>query len=264
MALVKCKECGQQVSRKAAACPACGAPTKRESIGCGGAVVIVVGLFFVGMWLTRDNYETPRGAATQSAPAAASRPSEPADGKQWVVVRTTANVRRGPGTDHAVTRVIAEGERYRCFTPAASDTWVKCAEDEYIHRDLVDFTAATPASAGAAPRLSSEAEARMMRLRDEAITNVGWVAGNAYGHPIWPQIEGYVGKGGEYYDFFMRLAPSGLTDIEQQVQYAANLRRYEAGRKQGSSQSFSEAAASARIQRVLDIIEELKVIMRSR
>jgi hypothetical protein len=42
MAMVKCKACGQVISKKAAVCPSCGEPQKRKSIGCVGALVILV------------------------------------------------------------------------------------------------------------------------------------------------------------------------------------------------------------------------------
>lgn len=41
MALIKCKECGHQVSSTAQACPNCGAQVARKPIGCGSAIVIV-------------------------------------------------------------------------------------------------------------------------------------------------------------------------------------------------------------------------------
>lgn len=45
MALVKCKECGQQLSKKAKECPKCGAPQGPKQIGCGSVIVLgIVGL----------------------------------------------------------------------------------------------------------------------------------------------------------------------------------------------------------------------------
>lgn len=40
-ALVKCKACGTQVSKKAKTCPSCGEPMKRKPIGCLGAIAII-------------------------------------------------------------------------------------------------------------------------------------------------------------------------------------------------------------------------------
>ena len=66
MALIKCTECGNEVSTKAKACPNCGAPVKsvsnaladlqKASSGCSGCLGVagLVGLFFVAKyWLAR-------------------------------------------------------------------------------------------------------------------------------------------------------------------------------------------------------------------
>ncbi len=43
MALMKCKECGNEVSNKAASCPKCGAPIKAKKSGCGcGSVFLLI------------------------------------------------------------------------------------------------------------------------------------------------------------------------------------------------------------------------------
>lgn len=47
MALVKCKECGAQISRAAKSCPSCGHPRSAASgggLGCGGVFAIIIGL----------------------------------------------------------------------------------------------------------------------------------------------------------------------------------------------------------------------------
>ena len=55
MAMINCKECGQEVSNKAAACPNCGAPIKKKGIGASiariilmlGALLLPIPLFFI-------------------------------------------------------------------------------------------------------------------------------------------------------------------------------------------------------------------------
>jgi len=49
MALIKCKECGQQVSNKAKICPHCGAMVKR--VGWGIKTIIVCIIVFAGVYL---------------------------------------------------------------------------------------------------------------------------------------------------------------------------------------------------------------------
>jgi hypothetical protein len=46
MALVKCKECGSEISNKASACPRCGAKIRRTS-GCAWLVLILFGLLII-------------------------------------------------------------------------------------------------------------------------------------------------------------------------------------------------------------------------
>jgi len=48
MALKKCKECGKEVSTKADLCPHCGAKQKRKGIGCGGVLLILIVIGFIG------------------------------------------------------------------------------------------------------------------------------------------------------------------------------------------------------------------------
>lgn len=56
MALIKCKECGNQVSPKAQSCPRCGARVARKPMGCGtliaavllGAIVLGLGTSLIG------------------------------------------------------------------------------------------------------------------------------------------------------------------------------------------------------------------------
>lgn len=74
MALLKCKECGNEISTKAESCPKCGAktgPSKAGStnIGCGalilGAFIVVI---FAGIFSPDDS--TTTSTPTSSAPSA--------------------------------------------------------------------------------------------------------------------------------------------------------------------------------------------------
>lgn len=50
MALVKCKECGVEISEKADKCPQCGSPSQKKSSGFGAFAVLVL-LFAIGFSL---------------------------------------------------------------------------------------------------------------------------------------------------------------------------------------------------------------------
>lgn len=80
MAIVKCKECGGEMSPKADTCPKCGAKLKRPP-GCL-QVILVVLLGFVALALIallvgkRDSASSPYTAARAGAPSPAKAPDE--------------------------------------------------------------------------------------------------------------------------------------------------------------------------------------------
>ncbi|MCY1292229.1 hypothetical protein D9M69_355740 [compost metagenome] len=86
MALVKCKECGNQVSTKANSCPACGAKIKKRVGVIGWLFVIFFVLPFawsIGTQMSKNDpakSEGGSGIATAQKPTAA--PGEPV--KKWI------------------------------------------------------------------------------------------------------------------------------------------------------------------------------------
>lgn len=71
--LTKCKDCGHQVSKKAPACPSCGAVLKKESkpLGCGGLILIV---FIIGIFASIFSSSDPAPSSSN----ATSKPSKTA------------------------------------------------------------------------------------------------------------------------------------------------------------------------------------------
>jgi len=70
MSLVKCKECGNQVSDKAKNCPSCGAKVKRMGL----LVKILIGLFafyLIGHFLSRSDSSSSQVPSTSSANSSA-------------------------------------------------------------------------------------------------------------------------------------------------------------------------------------------------
>lgn len=56
MALIKCKECGEQVSDKADLCPKCGAPFKlrvKGPSGCMMILLVMVGVIFLFYFIAK-------------------------------------------------------------------------------------------------------------------------------------------------------------------------------------------------------------------
>jgi hypothetical protein len=78
MALKKCRECGNDISTKAAACPKCGAVLKKK----GGCLSVVVLLFLIGIVIAAISSVTHEtSSSSQTSPPAGSgqstRPSTP-------------------------------------------------------------------------------------------------------------------------------------------------------------------------------------------
>ena len=96
-------------------------------------------------------------------------------------------------------------------------------------------------------------------LRDQGIKNIGWVAGNVEKTQLWPQIKPYVGKGGNYYESFLRLKAPNEKDEAAAI---GNVNLYRKWKKIGAEQPFSEAEAMSRIQRTIQISEEITQMTR--
>ena len=78
MALIRCKECGKEVSRNAAACPNCGAPIKKKGTSLGAGCLTILILTGLGTWIAmkvQDYNQSPEGRAA-SAKREAARVAE--------------------------------------------------------------------------------------------------------------------------------------------------------------------------------------------
>jgi len=113
MALIRCKECGNEISTKADACPKCGAKQIRTS-GCAKTVLIFFGImvFFgiVGQCSRKTDTSTtsPSAASSDHTPTAVSAiaatptPSPaPASGSQWEYLQDEDQMAKGV-TYHAI------------------------------------------------------------------------------------------------------------------------------------------------------------------
>ena len=73
MALITCKECKQQVSDGASACPHCGAKVKKKTSAFTWIVTAILGFIVIGM-VTGGNDGTSNRVSSASTPAAAAAP----------------------------------------------------------------------------------------------------------------------------------------------------------------------------------------------
>lgn len=91
MALLKCKECGGEVSSKAEACPKCGARVAVKSMGCGTLIGILIlggviisaysSIFSSGSSSKTSSVTTSKHSASSGHTVSTSAPSPP--GSQW-------------------------------------------------------------------------------------------------------------------------------------------------------------------------------------
>ena len=87
MALIKCKECGNEVSKKAKECPHCGAPVKQQTSGCA-MLFAILGIFgvvgYIGVLISDTS------SSGQSSPSGSSRitvKDEPTATAAWVMAQ---------------------------------------------------------------------------------------------------------------------------------------------------------------------------------
>jgi hypothetical protein len=99
----------------------------------------------------------------------------------------------------------------------------------------------------------------LRRLRDEAIANIGWVAGNAYGHPIWPEVEPFIGPGGTYYEILLR---TGIPGSDPEIEASLNVQRYREAFDRGKAATFNEAEGASRLERINEVVAECRTFCR--
>lgn len=86
MAMIKCKECGKDISNQATSCPHCGVPVKKpaRTFGCGTAIILatVVAIplvMFMGSPRTGQKPQTATKPSTGQAPVSAPATPRPVE-----------------------------------------------------------------------------------------------------------------------------------------------------------------------------------------
>ena len=84
MALIKCKECGNEISKKAKTCPKCGAPVKQGSSFGGLLTLFVVIVILVAVWPDTDStYSTTSKKSTHTSTSKYTPPAPPLELISW-------------------------------------------------------------------------------------------------------------------------------------------------------------------------------------
>lgn len=68
--MIKCKECGKEVSSSAKTCPGCGAPVEKHLISAGGCLVIVLLLGAILIFMRTCEGPSPEEKSAQAIGAA--------------------------------------------------------------------------------------------------------------------------------------------------------------------------------------------------
>ena len=97
----------------------------------------------------------------------------------------------------------------------------------------------------------------LRELRDEGICNTGWIAGNAYGTAIWPQLRPYVGRDGEFYNGFIRIRAPEEDDLDDQLVASMNISLYNECRENGANAPLNGDEIQSRAIRNNQIVDAL-------
>ncbi len=199
--LVKCKDCGHEISKKAKKCPQCGAPQKKKTSGCAWIALVVLGLllfvFIKGMVDAPPRSSSP---SRQSPPVESSKPSAaPQPSMDLAPIRAVASHQRADG------KTVLQ--RYQEVSQIADTNYgwygVPCpsslCHDQAGH--IVSFRIDT-----------SVGPVTPLWFVDKDL-NVSWINGKASGmSPDLPQASGI--DIGSALDLIKNQPAKGLTDIK--------------------------------------------------
>lgn len=127
MALVNCKECGKQVSKKAEACPHCGArlKSKRQNSGCGPlallALILVIGASVIG----ETNRPSSNPAPAAKKPEKKAPPPEPRS--PWSVASRQSKI--DDSTNVYVSTEARGTIPGTIGVPVRPTLWISCREN---------------------------------------------------------------------------------------------------------------------------------------
>ena len=74
MAMTTCKDCGNEISKKAKSCPSCGAPRGPKQYSLGKLIVLVVfGVFIYSLFSTEDTTNRPAAQSASALPVSVAQ-----------------------------------------------------------------------------------------------------------------------------------------------------------------------------------------------
>lgn len=112
MALVKCKECGNEISKKAKSCPQCGAPQKRQTSKLTTLILLiaVLGIMLAVFLPGAPTYDTSGSKSYKQTSRAisASNANVPWSGDKWPFTVASATLK----CDKDAVILVADGRTY--------------------------------------------------------------------------------------------------------------------------------------------------------
>jgi len=140
MALIKCKECGNEVSKNAESCPKCGAPIRKKptQYGCGTLILlIIVGFVLIGVFSSNDSnrisYTASNNKTTNSY-------------RDIRYAHKTINIREGAGKSHKVVGQLKRGDAVE--VKEVQNKWAKISvggvEKGYVYEPLLKYNPIPP------------------------------------------------------------------------------------------------------------------------
>lgn len=154
MALVKCKECGAEISSDAKACPRCGKSAPKRTSGCAMTVAAVLGIGFIASIAgqcsgSKQQPESAAPTASSKADTAESYAPPPPGTKS--LIREISGTRNADGTV-TISGVVLLPKGTKIWVERLSSAGKTLAQDKTVVGDRGTFTDGPFSDDGKAPR----------------------------------------------------------------------------------------------------------------
>ncbi len=116
MALIKCKECGNEVSSKAETCPICGARISAKPMGCGSLIgVVFLGVIILASLSSIFSSSTPPPPPDTPQQAAAKKKQDEAVQRATVGAVALKKAMRDPESFKLESALVINGTDAVCY-----------------------------------------------------------------------------------------------------------------------------------------------------
>jgi Bacterial SH3 domain len=157
MALIKCPDCGGNVSTEAGACPHCGRPIGKSGsapaagatvsakpkstarLGCA-LLIMISGLMVCVAILNQNTEKTGTGRSSVPTRQGGDPGATTGAADHFVYAKKEANIRSGPAIDRTIVRKVSEGDQLAYLDKTGE--WYKLTsstedEEHWVHESVV-------------------------------------------------------------------------------------------------------------------------------